>query len=114
MNSGINCNIILNAQSEISSTKFLTFELKQTQMNIKPIIAWTFVGFFAVLLLYFLLSKFADCSLPIAGMLGGLDCYKSNFCSFANAVKMLVYGGFIVGAVFTLINYFVFNDKDAH
>lgn len=104
----------MNVQSQFSSLKFIIFELKQTQMNIKPFIAWTFVGSFVILLLYFLLSKFIDCSAPNTVIWQGLNSHKSSFCSFADAVKMTAFGGFIVGAVFTLINYFVFNDKNDH
>lgn len=114
MNSAVNCNTILDFQIEFSSTKFIIFELKQTQMNVKPFIAWTFVGSFVVLLLHFLLSQFTDCSTPKTGIWQGLNSHKSSFCSFVDAVKMIAFGGFIIGAVFTLVNYFVFNDKDAH
>ena len=83
-------------------------------MNVKPFIAWTFVGSLVLLLLCFLLSKFVDCSTPISGIWQEFNSKKSSFCSFVDAVKMLAYGGFIIGAVFTLINYFGFGDKDAH
>ena len=83
-------------------------------MNVKPFIAWTFVGSFAVLLLYFLLSQFTDCTTPNTGIWQEFNSKKSSFCSFVDAVKMLAYGGFIIGAVFTLINYFGFGDKDAN
>lgn len=83
-------------------------------MNVKPFIAWTFVGSLLLLLFYFILSKSLDCSTPITGVWQGFNTTKNSFCSVVDAVKMLAYGGFIIGAVLTLINYFVFNDKDAH
>jgi len=45
----MNCNTNLNSQVSFFP-KFITFELKQTQMNLKPFIAWTFVG--SVVLLF--------------------------------------------------------------
>jgi len=110
----MNCNTILISQNEFSSTKFITFELKQTQMNVKPVIAWTFIGSLVLLVLYFLLSQFTDCSTPNTGIWQSLNSQKSSFCSFIDTVKTFAYGGFVIGGVIYLINYFGFGDKDAH
>lgn len=110
----MNCNTSLNSQNGFSSTKFITFGLKQTQMNLKPVIAWAFVGSLVLLILYFLLSQFTDCSTPNTGIWQSLNSQKSSFCSFIDTVKTFAYGGFVIGGIIYLINYFVFNDKDAH
>ncbi|NMR34951.1 hypothetical protein HIO71_12215 [Chryseobacterium aquaticum] len=83
-------------------------------MNLKPIIAWTFGGSLLLLLFYFILSKFLDCSTPITGMWQGFNAPKNSLCSVIDAVKMLAYGGFIISAVLYLIHYFGSDDKYPH